>query len=116
MVIVMTSVAESVLSNTVSVNSSSVGSGGAVNVVCADLELSMATVGVSEVIEVCSHSYLRSASLPSGSVPEPFSVTVLPGGNVLSRPAFAVGGWFGGAVTVMVTASRVPAPKRSDVL
>ena len=102
-VMVITSVVVSVLSSTVSVKTSFVGSAGAVNVVCADILSFIVTFGVPEV---CSQVYMRLLSSPSGSVPEPFRVTILSGANVLSRPAFAVGGWFCvGAVTFMTTVS-----------
>ena len=86
-VMVISSVSESVPSDTVSMKISFVGSDGAVNVVRADADSFMVTVGVSES---WLHEYERES--PSGSVPEPLRVTILPGGNVLSRPAFAVGG------------------------
>ena len=55
--------------------------------------------------------------VPSGSVPEPASVTLAAAATVWSGPALAVGFWFGvaGAAVTLMTTSSVAVPPRLSV-
>src|SRR5262245_39467373 len=88
------------LSVTVRLNVRSAGPVGAVN----DGVAVSAPVRVTAGPDVCTQA--NDAMVPSGSVePFPFRFTVAPESTVWSTPAFAVGGIFAGALTLIVTES-----------